>query len=387
MAFGQLNLTKTVAPQQTVSTSALANLMQQRDKALQNVGQGITQLGEQAGEYGRQRNTSELTDLIARSPIAELDADGIRTLTGEEGIDTSRLTKEGTDEFNRLLQGKDAFAKQGTGVILKDGTFRDLAGQEGVVPEQVRTPEFYMGFKSGDKTFDRSLEGQTLEDKKALIDGYMDGQTRAKELFRDDKNGKPVHDGFVFIHQGKPITALELRQKIGKNQTIIDDPTQTPLKKEKAQQENDELTQTTSQVNKPTIGQMNQQPQLTNTEMMNQSLLPPELQTPRKIPVTSTPIETGIGGLINRSLPIDVVLEQQELSPQQLEQANQTANTNVAEKLTKKQTEETKKQINTLQTLFARTGDERYLQGLNNLQALLQGNPNNPPQGKSTSRP
>lgn len=238
--LGNLNLQQTKAGPMTVTTSGLAQLMGNTDRALQNVGKGFTQTGEALDKIDRQNNTSNMTDLIAKSQMEGLTADGIRSLVNEGGVDTSRLSKDGTDAFSALIGGKDAFAKQGTGIINKDGSFTDLTDKQGAVPEVARGEEFYSKFKSGDKTFDRSLEGTTLENKQTLIDGYLKGNLRAKELF-NDYQGKKTSKGFVYQYQGRPVTAVELKQKMQEQQAVVDNPAETPLKKEKAQKELDSI--------------------------------------------------------------------------------------------------------------------------------------------------
>lgn len=249
MGMGQLNPMRTIAPQQTVSTSALASILGNQGKAIQGIGKGLTGLGDTAGEFGRQQNTSKLTDLIARSQIDDLGADEIRNIASDEGIDTSRLTDSGSKEFAKLIERKDAFAKTKGGVILKDGTFKSLTGEEGVVPEDVRDDVFYAGWKSPDKTFDRALQGTTLQNRKTLIDGYLDGQTSAKELFKNDNKGVPRSSGFTFMYKNKPITAVALKDELAKQNAIVNNPSETPIKKEQAKLEVESIEQTVAEQN------------------------------------------------------------------------------------------------------------------------------------------
>lgn len=249
MGMGQLNPMRTIAPQQTVSTSALAQILGNQGKAIQSIGKGLTGLGDTAGEFGRQQNTSKLTDLIARSQIDDLGADEIRNIASEEGIDTSRLTDSGSVEFAKLIERKDAFAKTKGGVILKDGTFKSLTGEEGVVPEDVRDDAFYAGWKSPDKTFDRALQGTTLQNRKTLIDGYLDGQTSAKELFKNDNKGVPRSTGFTFMYKNKPTTATKLKDELAKQNAIANNPSETPIKKEQAKLEIKNIEQTVAEQN------------------------------------------------------------------------------------------------------------------------------------------
>ena len=99
--MGQLNPMRTIAPQQTVSTSALAQILGNQGEAIQGIGKGLSGLGNTAGEFGRQRNTGKLTDLIASGQL-----EGLNEIEAQQKmLGMGRQSEEGTHIMESLLGG------------------------------------------------------------------------------------------------------------------------------------------------------------------------------------------------------------------------------------------------------------------------------------------
>lgn len=211
--MGKLDLLKSVAPQQTVSTDALGNLLGRQQQSLLGAMGNISDLGETADVYGRQQNTKQLSDLIARGQLDELDADALRQHLA--GVDTSRLTPEGFDRLNQLIGSKEAFAKTDGGVILKDATVKQLT--EGETKPTVKPDSYYLNWKSKDPIVNKGLEGTTLNQKKLFVDEYEKGDVGSKPIY--DAKGKLT--GANFTYKGKTVTLLELQDKIDKQKAVL----------------------------------------------------------------------------------------------------------------------------------------------------------------------
>ena len=190
MPFGQLNPMRTIAPQQSVTTGALANILGQQNDAFSKIGTDISNVGNVAEEYGRNVNTGALNDLIASGQLDGLNEADIQQLVSSEA-GGMRQSPEGASVLEGLIGNARNTALAETqhsnklSELIQKSELDDISRAKDQLFELQKMDKQSLidtGLFEQKSALEQLLQGAEIESKKQIA-----GDKLSQELFSQDK--------------------------------------------------------------------------------------------------------------------------------------------------------------------------------------------------------